>query len=85
MNIISLLSTRVLLNGADMPSFTTDKTNYYLITDGNIPAVTLSSGVPVNQNGNVATFTIGAKTYTITFVAPASQRLLQAMTTASVY
>ncbi len=68
-NIISLLSERVLLNGADMPSFTTDKTNYYLTTDGNIPTVALASGAPVSQSGNTASFVIGETTYTIKFVA----------------
>ena len=68
-DIISMLSDRVLLNGAEMTAFTTDKTDYYMITDGNIPTVTLTNGAPVAQNGNVATFNIGAKTYTITFVA----------------
>jgi len=67
-NIISLLSERVLLNGAEMKSFTTDKTDYTMLTDGNIPTVTLASGAPVVQNGNTASFTIGEKSYTITFV-----------------
>ncbi len=68
-NIISLLSERVLLNGKEMTAFTTDKTDYYMIAEGNAPSVTLASGKAVAQNGNVATFTIGEKTYTITFVA----------------
>lgn len=66
-NIISFLSERVLLNGAEMQSFTTDKTQYTMLTDGNIPTVTLASGAPVVQNGNTASFTIGEKTYIITF------------------
>ncbi len=68
-NIISMLSERVLLDGKEMTAFTTDKTDYYMITEGNIPTVTLTSGAPVAQNGNTASFTIGEKTYTITFVA----------------
>ncbi|MBQ4159717.1 MAG: discoidin domain-containing protein [Clostridia bacterium] len=66
--MIRLLGTRVLLNGKDMPSFTTDKQNYWLLTDGNIPTVTLTDGTPVVQSGNTASFTLAGKTYTITFV-----------------
>jgi len=68
-NIISLLAARVLLNGKDMLAFTTDKTNYYMLTDGDVPTVTLVSGAAVTQSGNSASFVIGDKTYTITFVA----------------
>jgi len=41
---------------------------YFLSLFTNIPTVTLASGAPVVQNGNTASFTIGEKSYTITFV-----------------
>ncbi len=66
--IIQLLSARVLLDGKEMLCFTTDKTNYTIIAE-KAPSVTLQSGAPVVQSGNTASFTIGNKSYTITFTA----------------
>ncbi len=69
--ILKQLSTRVLIAGKDFVGFDVDKTHYQMRYDNRIPAVKLADGTAVTKNGNVYTFTLGGKTYTLEFIEDA--------------
>ena len=63
-DLITMLTSRVYINGEELKSFTTEKTDYAVNADSSAQ-IYVSSGAEVVKNGNVASFTIGSETYKI--------------------